>query len=101
MNVLATVQGKEVWIYDLEWEILANIAKKPGARVGEVLARDTVVHERALQRLVDRGWVYYDRDLNKPQPLAGPKVRLTREGETAVKTSIEWLEKVLGVKKKR
>jgi DNA-binding MarR family transcriptional regulator len=98
MQVLATVQGKAHWIYDTEWEILANISKNPGSRIAAVLPSDSIVNERALQELVERGWVYY-RD-TETRPLAGPKVYLTREGETAVRTATDWIN-ALGTPKNK
>jgi len=99
MQVLATVQGKAVWIYDDEWKMLAYVFKHPGARVASVLPSDNLVLERKLQALVDRGWVFF-RDDTPYRPLAGPNVYLTKEGETAVKTATTWINETIGGKKK-
>jgi hypothetical protein len=90
MNVLVTVQGKAIWLSDPEWEVLTNISRRKGARVASVLPSDSLVYERVLVDLVERGWVFLHD--TETRPLAGPEIYLTKEGEAAVDTGRAWIK---------
>jgi hypothetical protein len=84
--------GGTHWFDPMRWTMITRIAKEPGVRAA-VLTGGSLVPERALQELVDQGWVFF-RDDTVERPLAGPNVYLTPEGEMIVRTGREWIRSI-------